>query len=422
MRIAYISDYLADYHLRAGGADWACWRIGELLNNKYFFIEYFTRFPDKKDKNKAKNIHFVPITEDFFPLFIAKYLEVLKWYIWQIDPFALIYFLLKFLWQRPDIVHLHRFRSLTMSPLLAARLLKIPVYFSVYDYWMFCVLETLIDEKNLSCRRFHGLWCWKCTPKKFIFIQQGLLLFRKFIFNLGLYRINRFVVLSTSSLNILTEYGIDKEKITIIPLSYDKKITENPRPESPEENTLLYVGWIQKRKGLDILLKALAIVKSKISSVKLYIIGKEVIWEKQYRLYLEQIIEENNLNDNIIWLGQKSNDEVQKFIRKSEIVIVPEQWGNMSPLIIGEAMFNYRPVIASCLGGIPDFVLDSKTGFLFEPRSISDLAEKIIYLLKNKNIAIQMGDKARELAEKIFSEKTIINKYLDLYFKIKEKN
>lgn len=424
MRVAYISDFLPGNHTRAGGADWAALRVGELLSKNNIQIEYFTLNPDLAKASAGvkpqENLHFVPVVERFLPSSLARCLEVLKWYVFQFDPLAFFYFLSSFSRLRPDIIHLHRFRFLTMSAALAAAILKIPLCFSVYDYWMFCALETLTDYKNQPCRKFHGVWCFRCLPRKFTWIQQALLFFRKGVFDKCLAKIKKFVVLSRHSALVLKEYGIKEDKVVTIPLPYDPQSFEMDSMDLPEPDTLAYIGWIQKRKGLDILLKALVMVKAKFPRVRLYCLGPDVTWEREYRSYVEDLIRENNLSENVIWIGPQPNKTVQRFIKSSEIVVVPEQWENMSPVIVGEAMFNRRPVVGSRLGGIPDFVIDGKTGLLFRASSADDLAEKIIYLLVNKGISVEMGKNAGEAAKAVFSNEVILEKYLKLYKEIKE--
>lgn len=424
MRIAYVSDFLPGNNFRAGGADWAALRAGELLGKNNIQVEYFTLYPDRAKASAGlplrERLHFVPVIELFLPLRLARCLEALKWYILQFDPLAFFYFLNKFSLIRPDIVHLHRFRFLTMSAALAAGILRIPLCFSVYDYWMFCALETLTNHKNQPCRKFHGVWCWRCLPRKFTWFQQALLFFRKGIFDMCLFKIKKFVVLSRHSAGILKEYGIKEDKIVIIPLSYDWQSFEMDSPDLPEPDTLAYIGWIQKRKGLDILLKALVMVKVKFPRVRLYCLGPDVTWEKDYRMYVDDLIKENNLSENVVWVGPQPNKTVQRFIKSSEIVVVPEQWENMSPVIVGEAMFNHRPVIGSRLGGIPDFIIDGKTGLLFDPLSADDLADKITYLLANKKISAEMGKNAGVAARTTFANGVILEKYLKLYKEIKE--
>lgn len=415
MRIAYISDYLPEYHTRAGGADWASWRIGEAVSNEDFFIEYFIRKSNISNHPVRNNVNFVPLIEDILLPGISKYSEVLKWYILQIDPLAFVYFFIRFIFRRPDLVHIHRFRCITFAPIVVSQFLNIPIYLSIYDYWLFCALETLIDYNSKICRRFHGLWCWHCLPKKLVFLQKMLLLYRKEIFDMVLNIIDRFIVLSNASARILRDYGISEDRIDAIPLPYGREFTDEENTESPLPDTLLYTGWIQKRKGLDVLIKALAVVKEQVPTVKLNVIGPDVIWEKEYRRYIDNLIRDLSLSNNVIWYGRQPNEVVRRFIRQSEIVVVPEQWENMSPVIIGECMFNSRPVIGSRLGGIPDFVSDYKTGLLFQPDSPDDLASKILYLLQNKDVAQKMGKEARKSALEIFSTKKIIKKYIDLY-------
>jgi len=413
VRLAYISDYLPRHHSRAGGADWACWRVGELLKKSGHTIDYFTRTAD--NNVSSDGVHFVPVFENLLPKRFAKYSEALKWYIWQIDPLAFFYFLVKFSWRRPDIVHIHRFRAITMAPLIIARLFKIPVYFSVYDYWMFCALETLIDDKNRVCRRFHGVWCYNCLPRQLVWLQKALLVFRKKVFDWSIKRIDKFFVLSRSSAAILESYGIAPIKIKIIPLPYEERLKELNTQVQAHKDTLLYVGWIQKRKGLDILVSALNSIKKEIPSVKLNVVGPDVVWEKEYRRYVDTLIKDLDLSGTINWFGPQPNERVHRFIQESEIVVVPEQWENMSPVIIGEAMFSQKPVIGSRLGGIPDFIVENKTGFLFEASSPSDLADKILLLLRDKPRAFEMGKAGREAAQEIFSNEAITEKYSNAY-------
>jgi len=415
MLIAFVSDYLPGYHTRAGGADWACRRVGELVSGHNIRVEYFTRRPDRKGEPLQGTVHYAWIVENFLPSPAARYAEVLKWYVVQLDPLAFAYFLLQFLRRRPDIVHLHRFRALTMAPIIAARLLGIPVYFSVLDYWMFCALETLSNENGAACRKFHGVWCWRCLPRSLVWLQRLLLAPRRRIFDCSIRGIKKFVVLSRSSAAILKAYGVPEEKITIIPLPYGGQFARIGPPETPEKDTLVYAGWIQKRKGLDVLLRALAVVTKEIPGARLTVIGPDVLWESQYRRSIDALIKVLGLTGNIRWLGPQPNEAVQDCIRRSEAVVVPEQWENMSPVIVGEAMFNRRPVIGSRLGGIPDFVQDTVTGLLFEASSSSDLAQKITYILKNKERAAEMGRNGRRAAEEIFSEEAIARKYVQLY-------
>jgi glycosyltransferase involved in cell wall biosynthesis len=74
-----------------------------------------------------------------------------------------------------------------------------------------------------------------------------------------------------------------------------------------------------------------------------------------------------------------------------------------------------KAVIATGGGGTPEIVVDGETGFLIPPRSPEILAEKIIYLLENKDLCKSMGIKGRQRVLEEFSMKNMMEGHLDLY-------
>ena len=73
-----------------------------------------------------------------------------------------------------------------------------------------------------------------------------------------------------------------------------------------------------------------------------------------------------------------------------------------------------KPVIASNVGGIPDLVKDGVNGFLFKVGNIEQLAEKLRTLLSNKEMAVEMGRKGKELIQSQFSNEKYIQNYLQM--------
>jgi glycosyltransferase involved in cell wall biosynthesis len=83
-----------------------------------------------------------------------------------------------------------------------------------------------------------------------------------------------------------------------------------------------------------------------------------------------------------------------------------------------EAMASGKPVIATRVGGNPELVLEGKTGFLVPPAEPEKLAEKIIFLLKNEDLRLKMGDEGRKRAKEKFSLEVMIKNYEELYSKV----
>jgi len=97
------------------------------------------------------------------------------------------------------------------------------------------------------------------------------------------------------------------------------------------------------------------------------------------------------------------------------MVVVPEQWpSDFGPLILVEAMALAKPVVASKIGAIPEFIKDGINGFLVEHNQPEQFAKKIIWLSNNKATAKTMGQRAKETAQFLFNQDQN-GKVFDLY-------
>ena len=223
------------------------------------------------------------------------------------------------------------------------------------------------------------------------------------------------VVLSESSANILQHYGSEKTKIHVIRQTSLPKEEELRKKETIEQGSILYVGWLQHRKGLHVIIKAMPKILRSVPEAKLYIIGEVTEEDKQYLNELEHLIKREGLENRVLFLGKKPYEEVKEFLRKSQVVVIPEQWENMSPVILVEAMAFAKPVVASRIGGIPEFIDDNRNGLLVEPHNLSDFTKKVVLLLKNGAYAAKIGETASKDIIKLCDQKQSLKKLLDLY-------
>ena len=86
-----------------------------------------------------------------------------------------------------------------------------------------------------------------------------------------------------------------------------------------------------------------------------------------------------------------------------------------------EAMALGKPVVASRIGGIPEFVQDRISGFLVERDNSNEFADKIIMILKDQNLAFSMGRTAKQRAMTIFNPKLVFNRLAKLYEEVSKK-
>lgn len=413
MKIAHFTNYWPDLHGIWGGAERACQRTVEVLNEAGIENHVFTLPAPKKVFN---NICFIPVVEDFLPKIFGSIYAHFKLFVFPFDFVSFIFSFRALKGIRPQIVHLHNFNYLSFSVVLAAKILKIPVVLSIYDYWYFCPQEMLMKKNGEICRDFQGGHCKSCYEfGRFSMIKRLLLPLRKPIFDFFLKKINHFIVLSDASANILKQYGLPAEKIEIIRQPISLKIKKADKTEiSPGQ--LLFVGWKEKRKGLHILLPALKVILQKYPNTKLIAIGKDM--DHEYVKEIKKYIIENDLSKNVDLLQRISQEELNHFWLTSNIVLIPEQWENMSPLLLLEAMAWGKAVVAGRIGGIPEFIDENENGLLAEYNNPGDFAKKILFLLENPSFAIELGRKAQEKIGFLSNEKEFLSKQLSFYEKV----
>ncbi|MEN4006861.1 MAG: glycosyltransferase family 4 protein [Methanobacteriaceae archaeon] len=228
-----------------------------------------------------------------------------------------------------------------------------------------------------------------------------------FIRNAGVFLYNRvFInkVLSHADVIIATTSSYAKEskflkgyedKIVIIPnginieevtTNYSKEECRNKLKLPADKKLILFLGSLVQYKGPDILLKALYLVKKEIPDVKLIFAGRgpmlTELRELSKKLYLD-----------VEFLGFVEEPLKPMYFKASDIFCLPSITMSESFGIVNlEAMACGIPIVSTRLGGIPDIVEDGKSGLLVEPGDSKSLADALIYLLENDDIAKKMGD------------------------------
>lgn len=166
-------------------------------------------------------------------------------------------------------------------------------------------------------------------------------------------------------------------------------------------------------KGLDVLLKAINIVKNKYSDIKLRIAG-DVNLSRPFGKLLDKIIKELNLENNISVLGIISENDVVEELTKANVYVMPSFIENESTSLC-EAQLVGTPSISSYTGGLPDMVTDGETGMLFSRGDYYVLAEKIMEMLVNKDLAISISKKGRVISHDRHDVKRNLPRIVEIY-------
>ena len=176
----------------------------------------------------------------------------------------------------------------------------------------------------------------------------------------------------------------------------------------------MYVGRLEKAKGIYYLIYVYNKIFKLFPNARLIIAG-----DGKEKNNLIDLVKKFNLR-NIKFTDWLRDADIFPLCKSSSIIMVPSVWEEPFGLIGIEAMSVGRLVIASKVGGIPEWLDDNKTGFLVDPGNPDQIAEKIIQLFSDRKLMEQMGKNARKKAEQFSIEKHA-NKIEKIYLKITEK-
>jgi spore coat protein SA len=177
---------------------------------------------------------------------------------------------------------------------------------------------------------------------------------------------------------------------------------------------ILFVGRLNQKKGVDILLKAMKTVMKYYPKTALVIVGSNWFGENKRTAYttdLEVLAKE--MSGKIIFTGFLTPDEVCKHYNLGDVFVCPSQWNEPLARVHYEAMAAGLPIVTTNRGGNAEVVRGYRNGLVLDNYSNPNaLAEYILYLLKNPKRARLMGINGRKLAERVFNFKRVAGQIL----------
>jgi phosphatidylinositol alpha-1,6-mannosyltransferase len=185
--------------------------------------------------------------------------------------------------------------------------------------------------------------------------------------------------------------GVDTKRF--VPVLPNRSVRE--RLGWADRRVVLTVGALQKRKGQDMLIRALPIIRQQCPDV-LYAIAGEG-WEREY---LERLVVEHGVGDLVQFRGIPADDELIDCYQQCDLFALPNRqvgWDFEGfGIVLLEAQACGRPVIAGLSGGAPETVSASETGELVTCESAESVARAVVALLTDPNRANAMGRRGRQ--------------------------
>ncbi|MDZ7333335.1 MAG: glycosyltransferase [candidate division KSB1 bacterium] len=181
------------------------------------------------------------------------------------------------------------------------------------------------------------------------------------------------------------------------------------------------ISNIRPIKGLEFFIEAASKVTKNCPNVQFIIVGGDAIAADQlvgYKQKLVQLIRQLNLENKVFFLGSQS--EVAEILAITDVYVQPSLSEGFSNTIL-EAMAAGKPVVATDVGGNPEAVLHEITGLIVPPKDSEAIANAVITLLEDKELAMRLGQSARTRIETEFSIDRMTRQMEELYISLAKK-
>jgi glycosyltransferase involved in cell wall biosynthesis len=283
---------------------------------------------------------------------------------------------------RPAVIHAHWFVPQGMVAALVGSLLGIPV-----------VVTALGGDVS-------GLrgWLWS-TIRKVVASKSKAI-----------------TVVSTDLKNQLSGVvSAAGEPPAVMPMGVDTdRLRDGSDGAIPADKTILFVGRLAEKKGLQYLIRAFPQVLSRHPDARLLVVG-----DGPLRAEMEALARHLDLAGHVRFVGGQSPEELRRSYLSSRLFVVPSVVARSGdteglPVALLEAMAAGRPVVATSVGGIPEIVIPSRTGLLVEPGSPTALAAAVNELLDSPAKADRMGKVARRWVRRRFDWRRVAAGYASL--------
>ncbi len=185
----------------------------------------------------------------------------------------------------------------------------------------------------------------------------------------------------------------------LIKIGMSKKIDQN--------NTrlkLLFVGWLEKEKGVNEILQVLKRLNEKKYNFTMTFIG-----DGKMKTKATKFIQKNNLSEKVVIKGWLDRMDIYNYYKNSDIFLLPS-WIEGMPNSLIEALASAIPTIVTPVGVIPDYLNDKENALFIPPKNVNALEEALKQLLNNLEIRKKLSKNGFLLAKSLFLTKTSLDR------------
>jgi glycosyltransferase involved in cell wall biosynthesis len=220
---------------------------------------------------------------------------------------------------------------------------------------------------------------------------------------LGLTGVSQLITVSDSLAQHMCGLGYDPNLIAIVPNGVPSNAALPQRDPPREPWTLGTIALFRPRKGTEVLIDALAALRSQGFDVRLRAVG--AFETAAYEAALKNHVERLKLDSVVHWTG--FTRDVDAELQQMDVFVLPSLFGDGLPIVVLEAMSAGVPVVATRVQGVPEVIRDGTDGVISNPGSPQDLARAIGRVLRGELSWPVLRQNALSRQSKLFSDRSM---------------
>ncbi|HUF89614.1 MAG TPA: glycosyltransferase family 4 protein [Gemmatimonadota bacterium] len=298
---------------------------------------------------------------------------------------------------RPDAVLVKMFLT-QISPLVLPLLRDVPSVLNVINYNLVCPLNTKTLPSGSPCHSAAGAICHSngCIP--WLGVARAALQ-------------RRLTDLSVFD-QVLANSRWVAERLRADGVRVDGWIhngvpQRGPRPPLGERPVIGYAGRLVPKKGVDVLLSAMAILNGRLATARLIIAG-----DGPERSRLEAMASTLGIRAAVDFRGHLDASDMESAMAPAWVQVVPSLWEEPFGIVAAEGMMRGTAVVASGAGGLTEQVVEGETGYLVPPGDPAALARALERILLDRDHAERLGAQGRRRALALFTFDAYVNRML----------
>jgi glycosyltransferase involved in cell wall biosynthesis len=242
-------------------------------------------------------------------------------------------------------------------------------------------------------------------------LKRNSLVFRKYTKD-----VDAIIAISKGVKRIMVDSGIPSSLIHVIPSGIDFSPFEEVASRdflrrefsfAPDDYLVGIVAALEDSKGHADLIQASGILRAEAPKIKIIVVGTGPL-----RMELDRQAHQLGVADMVFFLGFR--EDVPRILRSLDLFVLCSRREGLGTALL-DAMACRLPVVATEAGGIPDVVIPRETGLLVPPRDPAALAQAILMLYRDRDLAARLGQGGYEVVHERFSARAMAGKVIDLY-------